>query len=125
MYKAHKSIIHNTLLLKLLSLVFGYCLWHFISQSHIMTRTYSVPLFFYNTTEHTKINGPDEITVHLRSTKATLALIGPALAAHIDAHTLHEGSNCLHISPETLFLPKNIELTHVTPAPVMVALENI
>lgn len=125
MYKAHKSIVHNNLLLKIFSLIFGYCLWHVISQSHVTTQEHCVPLFFYNIPQQTNIVAPDHITVQLRSTKAALKNLAASCAAHIDAQTFHEGNNLIHITSETLFLPKNIELTYVTPAPVMVALEKI
>lgn len=114
----------NNLILKLFSVVLGYILWSIMSQSHITTSQFAIPIFFYNIPQHTKIVAPETVSIQLRGTKKILRTLSTEpLAAHIDVQPLKGGDNLISLSKSTLFLPNQVELLQAIPSPLVVSLE--
>src|SRR5271154_7172921 len=93
MHITHKKITPNTLHLKIAALILGYCLWSLLSQSHITTMEYTIPLLFYNIPPQTTIDAPEYLNIQLQGNKMALSLLKKSLAAHIDTQTLKKGTN--------------------------------
>lgn len=118
-----RKITLNTHLLKLFSITIGFFIWTIISQLHITTIKYSIPLFFYNIPQEINIKAPEFVTIELRGTKKVLRQLNLThLAAHIDIQNLKLGDNVLALSKQALFLPASIELLHTQPSPIVISL---
>lgn len=113
----------NRLSLKAISLVLGYSVWVLLSQHHSIRITIDVPLCFYNTENDLIIHAPETIAVTLEGKRDLLRYCNTKLlAAHIDCMNLHEGTNIINISAQTLFLPEQIKLVHY-PSPMLITIE--
>lgn len=121
-----KKIRSNNLLIKVLSFIFGYCVWSMFSARNVSTMELEVPLCFFNKPTSLQLQAPETITVQLSGKRSTLrALDRNTLAIHIDASRLHEGANPLVLENETLFLPSTIKLIHYIPANLVIHAQEI
>lgn len=116
-----KKILNNNAPLKVFSLVLGYMVWSIFSSGNTTTIQKEVPLCFYNIPENYLINAPETIHITLAGTRAHLYSLNiQALAIHLDARTMQQGSNPIHLTKDTLFLPDSLKLVHYTPSPCIV-----
>lgn len=116
-----KKIVSNNLLVKIVSFVFGYCLWTLISNAHLHTLDVEVPLCFFNQPAILVLQAPETVQLQLCGKRNSLRSINTkTLALHVDASQLHVGENPIVLESESLFLPKTIKLVHYTPANLVV-----
>ena len=113
----------STIVLKTISLVFGYALWSIFSHSHLATRRFEIPLAFYGNNIQA-VKAPEKIMVTLEAKRIDLQAIDTkCLAAHIDTSLLQPGSNLINVDNKTLFLPEAIKLVHYSPVNIIVHLQ--
>lgn len=116
-----KKIMGNNILVKIISFIFGYCLWTMLSYATVNTIECTVPLCFFNQHKNYELQAPETVTIQLRGTrKAIRALNHDALAIHINALNMHIGTNPIVLESESLFLPNTIKLVHYSPANIVV-----
>ena len=101
-------------LLKFIALLSGYILWRVISNYHITSMTFMVPLSFYNIATY-KIRAPETVSVTLKGHKKSFIQLAETLAIHINIAMLHEGDNEIRVSNQNLFLPDEIKLVKWSP----------
>jgi hypothetical protein len=101
-------------LLKFIALLSGYILWRVISNYHITSMTFMVPLSFYNIATY-KITAPETVSVTLKGHKKSFIQLAETLAIHINIAMLHEGDNEIRVSNQNLFLPNEIKLVKWSP----------
>jgi len=124
MHITHRRATPNTVILKLLSITFGYIVWSIMSQSHITTLQQTIPIYFYNIPKQTHIIAPEQVTIQVRGKKKILhSLVKESLAAHVDAKKLKQGDNLISLSKSMLFLPDQIDILRITPGPILISLQ--
>ena len=112
--------VPKSLLLKLSSLILGYCVWYALGSNTTVEQTVTIPLYCYNQKENHIIQAPDNIVLTLKAHRSYMRLIDyNALAAHIYLHPLHEGENYLCLSHKELLLPQEIGVSHSAPVKVI------
>lgn len=112
--------IPKSLLLKLSSLILGYCVWYALSSNTSVEQTLTIPLYCYNQQENHTVQAPETIAITLKAPRSYMRLIDHnALAAHIDMHGLHEGKNYLCLSHKELLLPQEVTVTHYAPVKII------
>ncbi len=110
-----KPLILNNLNLKIVSLIFGYCLWSMVSPYFTIERTYTVPVCFYPNSEIVR-QAPESITVTLRGARTNLNAVCPGeLSAHVSTDLLRHGKQRLEITSDMLFLPSSITMVNYSP----------
>lgn len=115
-----KKLLSNNLLVKVISFIFGYCIWSMLSASHVTTVELDVPLCFFNRPA-LALQAPETVTVQLSGKRTALrALNTKTLAIHIDASRMHIGANPIVLETETLFLPNTIKLLHYSPTNLVI-----
>lgn len=106
------------------ALFFGIATWFIISQHRNETRTYTIPLCFYNRTQEQSIKAPETIEVTLTGKRHELVNIDSKnLSAHINAQTLKAGASRIQLSKQHLYLPSTIALKNYAPAPILITCE--
>jgi len=126
MKKGTISQLHKNISLKTISLILGYFVWYLLGKTLHAKIQVQVPLCFYGLSDHQTCQGPDTITVKLFGKREDLyTLCYEELGIHIDAQTLHPGTNHIRPTTDTLFLPEAITLVHYEPSPIMVELQDI
>ena len=112
-----KKTLLSNLTLKTISLILGFCLWYFMSQSYYTEITLSVPLCFDNLPNTYSINAPEHLNVTIGGKRADLYTLDLAtLHAHINMHHARHGTHELSLTNRSLFLPPSIKLVHYTPS---------
>jgi len=114
-----KSHPLNNLSLKIIALVFGYTLWTTMSEHNKVQIALQAPLSFYNEAG-LELEGPESVLVTVSGGRDSLYRLTRDLAVHIDAGSLHEGSNTLALLEKDLLLPEAIKLVHCTPKTITV-----
>lgn len=116
MYLIIKKTLARNIILKIISLIFGYALWHIVSQHQTITVTHPAALFFYNIPTNYQINAPEIVAIKLQGKRKHLDLIDPnKLAIHINGQELYLGEQPLIMNEKKLFLPEIIKLVHYSP----------
>ena len=124
MYRLYSKVLKNNHVLKCLALVFGYYLWLLLAQNQHVTRTFTVPLCFYNTRDTLIKKAPETIIVELVGKRSVLhALDTAALAAHINTQELVPGKQALSLTQEHLLLPVTVSVKSTQPANIVIELE--
>lgn len=115
-----KNCIMNNLTIKVVSIIVGYCLWSFLSDSYIVNQWKTIPICFYNISDNNHIQlSQDSMKIKLSGKRSDLALCNN-LAFHIDAHSLSKGQQFLTPNETSLFLPNNVKLLYSHPLKVSV-----
>lgn len=113
-----KTILQHNHVIKLSSLVIGYCVWLFIAQHQHITLTQQTPLCFYQTDANYTITAPEHVKVVLSGPRDEIYRFNSTL--HIDASSYQEGSHLVELTKENLFLPNNIKLLNLIPSHVSI-----
>lgn len=122
---SHTTKNSRNIPLKLVSLLLGYTFWYIFGNFHIATTWITLPLCFYNVSEHHKVKAPESVSVKVSGKRSDLRSLDiENLAIHVNASRLKEGKNILRITPETIFLPESIKVVHYTPSNPTVELQN-
>jgi YbbR domain-containing protein len=120
-----KKLLLANLPLKLISLTLGYAFWCMLSQTHVATREFSVPLTFYNVPEQLIVQAPESVRVTLVGKRIDFwNLDRKALAAHIDLTGKQTGDHPITICAADLFLPDTIKVVHYAPSNISVQLRS-
>ena len=102
--------------LKIIACIIGFTLWSLMSDLHYITKTFVVPVHFYNSENSIIQEAPENVTVRLQGKKSDFRYLNfTTLAAHIDAKTLLQQTNLIHLTAEQLFLPQTIKLVSYKP----------
>ena len=108
-----KSLLRTNLMLKFLSLLFGFSFWLIWGAGQATTMSVELPICFYNNSEQYQISAPEKLQVTLVGKRNDLLHINPTqLAIHIDAQSLAVGEQLIVPTAEQLFLPPTIKLLH-------------
>lgn len=119
-----KKLIGSSSIIKITSVIIGFCFWFILSDFRPIEIAYTVPISFYNDEQYT-IEAPETITVQLKGYKTDLyAADLTSLTAMIDLKQLHEGTNHIILTEENLFLPSEIKLVHYSPLNIVVMVKN-
>lgn len=110
--------------LKAAALFLGVLLWFMVS-GHQVTRGMRVDLQYSNVPpEFEMIGSADVATVLVQGDDRIVGDLGPAsLRVNVDLHDAHAGENTVHLSPDQVIAPANIEVLQVEPGTVTVTLE--
>jgi len=120
-----KKLLTTHLLLKIVCVLLAYGLWTSINKNRVVTRSFNVPLCFYNTKQGLSINAPEIITVTLQGQWEILRHIASEhLAAHINGDHLTQGDTPLAINATHLLLPESVKLVHYSPLPVIISIKH-
>jgi hypothetical protein len=110
------SLVTNNLVLKIISLIFGFLLWYIIGQAFTTTMWLTVPVCIDDAPDNFIIESADIIKIHVAGKRADLRNLNlTSLAFHVDAQKLVAGTNRLAITAEKLFLPESIKLLNYSP----------
>ncbi len=110
----------SRILFKTAPLFLGCLFWYVWGGMHCITRTFTIPVCFYNAPADTTITCPETVTVHLRARRSLVASIDRTeLALHIDAKNMHTGPNKIEPNETRLLLPDGIKLVHCNPCNVV------
>lgn len=113
-----KHTIANNLTIKIFSLIIGYCLWSFLGNIFIQTRSVKVPVCFYNVPENKEISAqPELVAIQIQGKRADLKTCND-LALHVNAESLLLGEHKIAPCEEQLFLPKTVNLLHYSPCTI-------
>ena len=116
-----KNAITSNLTLKICSIIIGYCLWTFLSQSHVTDVTFSIPLYVYGSSDYAISEAPENILVCIRAKRSDFyQLDTQSLAVHINADKLPLGTKEILIKDKHLFLPQNISMIHCNPQKIKI-----
>ena len=108
---------------KIMSLLIGASIWHFLSTTTLRDIRVTIPLVFYNVPVNQTIAAPETVTVNLRATRESLQYVQfESMAAHVNFSDLVPGKQRITLSHETLFLPNTIKLVHYYPSNLIVEL---
>lgn len=118
-----QQLIFNNVVLKVTSLILGYCLWSMLGDLFQSTLWINVPLCFYNNEKNITIDAPESIQVMLSGKRSHLYNISSAdLAIHINLNNLKSGDNYYILTDKNLFLPAEVKLTDYNPHNLMIKL---
>ena len=100
--------------------------WNLLQNLLTTENKCTVPLYFYNTSDTSDITAPDSVQVVLKGPKQALrALDTSALAIHIDARSLKQGTQWHAASAGKMFLPNSVSVIHYNPALIAIDLKTI
>lgn len=115
-----KQSLNSNMFVKIVSLILGYYFWSISGTFFLATRSYNVPLCFYNVQDK-KIEAPETVKVYLKGTRNALSCMNPdTLGVHINAQNLKEGINICQIDNKNLMLAKSIAVVGYQPANLMI-----
>ena len=123
-----RDIFYRNLGLKFLSLVAALILWFMAVGREKAEVGLTVPLEFTNIPANMVIANqvPDGISVRIRGSVAlTRQVERRRLRFSLDLHGASEGINHFTLAPESLELPRDIEITRMAPNSITVELEGI
>lgn len=113
----------NNVTLYSMAIILGILWWSIASELNRASRTFTVPICFYNTESNT-IKAPEIIRITLGGKRSHLRLLNDMnVAVHIDAQTIPEKTTVLKIKQEHLLLPQNIKLLSYSPSNPLVTRE--
>lgn len=116
MHISIKNILTSNPILKIVSLMLGFFLWHILSTNKQITQRVTVPICVENKVDAVDITTPNEVVVTLAGPRAYMRTMDyENIALHLDAHELHEGNNFIAITAEKLFLPPSVKLINYDP----------
>lgn len=108
-------------MLKVISCILGYTFWSVLSASHTNTIQLNVPVCFYGQNAMHDIKAPDTVTITLSGKRSDLSALDPkAVAMHVDATQLHQGTNQMIVDNKTLFLPDTLKLVNYCPSNIVI-----
>lgn len=117
-----KQTVLNNLLLKTTAFIIGYSIWAALSGHQTLRVTKEIPIAFYNVPDSWRIQAPETLKVQVCAKRDALRRISPEnLTAHLDAATLHQGENRIHLHDASFFVAKQIAVDHVDPLIVHVS----
>jgi len=117
-----KILITNNLTLKVISLIMGFTFWFTWSDKQATSCRVDVPLCVYNVPETAHFDAPETVKVELSGKLEDFYNLDlNNLAVHIDASTLHEGSNQCIVNNEQLLVPGDIKMTHCVPSNILIS----
>ena len=67
--------VPKSLLLKLSSLILGYCVWYALSSNTTVEQTVTIPLYCYNQKDNHTIQAPENIVLTLKAPRSYMRLI--------------------------------------------------
>lgn len=122
-----QKIIAHKLVRSMMALAIGYGLWSSLARITCVTKTYTVPLSFYQVPKHFTIDAPETIQVTLSAPRHALASIAEQLVLYINVAHFSSGRWPVTVTNKELFLPENIKLVnysfaHITVKPTSTTL---
>ncbi|MBT4855718.1 hypothetical protein HOM50_02010 [bacterium] len=120
-----KVTIRNLLLshplIKLFAVFCGYCFWLLLATNQITTRTFKIPLFFYNTQKKERIVAPETIEVTVKGKRDSLQSIEQyAPSIHLDAAQTDYTEKDVTLAEGDILLPNNVNLVNYAPSTVKI-----
>jgi hypothetical protein len=111
----------NLLLLKLISLLFGFAFWYLFIHQQIGYEQRVIPLCFHDLPPDLLIKAPEIIQITVRGKRTDLySLENNNLAFHIDARKLKKGNNTITLQDHQLYLPEHLTLLSCSPSTILV-----
>lgn len=110
----------NALSLKCLALIFGYGLWHIISQPYKVQTTLTVPLSFYNIPRTHSIAAPETVVLKVYGQRKMLFTAARTTTIHCDASGYTPGTHVVALADQQIFLPEGVSLLHSIPTTVTI-----
>ncbi len=105
--------------LKCCALIFGYTLWHTISEPYKIETMLEVPLSFYNTNTIT-VQAPESVRIKVYASRKQLFKAAQSAAIHYDASLLQQGTQVITLASGHIFLPESVSLLHSIPTKIKV-----
>lgn len=125
MFKNLTALIQHRHSTKLISLVFGYCLWFWIAQYQTISQSYTAAIYSYDT-ENKKITTPESVFVKLQGSRHDMYHFNQQnLAVHIDSSSYKPGTHEILLNKENLFLPETIKLIDLNPSYISIHVNSI
>lgn len=116
---ALKNSLRNNLTIKVASLIIGYSIWSFFSQSYTVHEWITLPVGFYNVQNKIVKTAPEFLKIKLAGKRSDLALC-KNIAFHIDAQSLTSQEQLIMPNETSLFLPSSVKLLYCSPLKVSV-----
>ncbi|OGB97947.1 hypothetical protein A3F06_01715 [candidate division TM6 bacterium RIFCSPHIGHO2_12_FULL_36_22] len=125
-----KVTIRNLLLshplLKVFAVFCGYCFWLLLATNQITTRTFKVPLLFYNLGKQERIVGPEHVEITIKGQRQALHEVEKYIPSiHLDAATTTEVDKELSLAHGDILLPNNVNLINYNPVTIKVHKEKL
>lgn len=114
-----KSSLLNNLTIKITSLIIGYSIWAFFSQSYTVHKWVTIPVCYYNTHDKIIKTTPEFLKIKLAGKRKDLALCND-LAFHVDAQSLASNEQIIVPNENSLFLPTGVKLLYCSPFKVSI-----
>jgi len=112
---------NKNLLIKLISLLFGFSCWFLFMHQQNIYRHIMVPLCFDDIPPHMSVAAPEMVEITLCGKRIDLHTIDPdTLGFHINAKSLKKGKNRLSLSADQIFLPDQVSLLNYAPSTILV-----
>jgi len=109
------------LLLKLISILFGFAFWYLFMHHQIGYQQIDAQLCFHDIPEEMSIKAPATVEIMARGNHRALHEIDhDVLSFHIDASKLAEGENEIALKDHQLFLPEHTQLLSCNPSTILV-----
>lgn len=117
-----KKLLITHLPLKIISLILAFGLWASLNKSQMISRSFTVPVCFFNTTHRLSIHAPETISITLKGPRDIMRMLGAErLAVHINSGDLSSGETPIALTGSHLLLPESVKLVHYSPLPVIVS----
>ena len=123
-HKATAVIVHPNFT-KFSALTLGYFIWFFSAHHQYITRSFTIPICFYQTQQRT-VQAPQETTITIAGHRSDIyRLKAQELAIHIDASSYPDGDHEILINSSNLFLPDTLKLVELVPSMISFNIQSI
>jgi|SRR5580700_3855712 hypothetical protein len=114
-----KIIVNSKIHYNILAIITGYIIWNYVYTNLIIIKTFSVPIYFYNTEDTDTFFAPNQIAVTVKGPQSLLTQLSPGI--HIDADTiLYNKKTWYTITQQSLFLPYEICMAYSFPTMISI-----
>jgi len=109
------------ILLRLISLIFGFMCWYVFMHQQDVDRQVRIPISFHNIPQNMAIIAPEIAAITVRGKRIDIHALDPNTNSfHIDATSLKKGNNQLLLSADKIFLPNQVSLLNSSPSTILV-----
>src|SRR3989454_10545518 len=105
--------------LKLLALFLAIALWFFVGSAERTEIALALPIEYVGVEGPLTLDGPrrEMVDVYLQATRWAAERVSPAtVRVRVDVSGVREGSNVIHLVPDSVQTPAGVRVTRVAPA---------
>jgi len=116
-----KTVLLSHPLVKLFAVFCGYCFWLLLASNQITTRTFKIPLMFYNTAAKELISSHPEVEITIKGQRKALHGVEQySPSVHLDASTPTGVEQQVELSEGNILLPNSVNLVNYSPKSITI-----